>query len=633
MKRILLSALCLLALNASAQTYFSDDFNDGNLNGWTLTDADGDARNWTAALLNYSNGTSTTVMRSASWQNNVPLTPNNWAVSSAIDLSAATGVTQLKWKVSAIDASWDIEKYTVYVGTASDIVSLQGSTTTFAETTLNGVNFLTDRFLDVSAFNGQTIYVAFRHHGVSDQFTIEIDDVKVEKVNPNDAEFVSLTNYAGTYALNSTVNFTGVVKNVGSNNITSMKIEWSVNGGVANSQTFSGLNIAPNATYNFTHSTSWTTSPAGSAEIEFDITEVNGTDDPNENNNSYDVDALVVNEIFAKKVIYEEGTGTWCQFCPRGLVGLKDMGHLYPETFIGIAVHNADPMVNAAYDTGLGNFIGGYPSGLLNRNTTEVDPGLTELQPAFLTEVDKIPSSKIEVSFQSWNQATRQVTFVATSTFALNIADADYNVAAVIVENGVTGTTSGYNQINAYAGGALGPLVDYEGINWSALPNPIPAATMVYDHVGRELLGGWEGISGVIPTNVTYGTQYSTTFTHTLPASQDENEIELVVMIIDNESGQIVNANKVDMSLILLSNENFASQNVKVYPNPTTGLVNINIQEEASLQLVDMTGKVVLSRNLTQGENPIQIDSLSKGVYFAQIKGENVNTIEKIIIQ
>ena len=53
-----------------------------------------------------------------------------------------------------------------------------------------------------------------------------------------------------------------------------------------------------------------------------------------------------------------------------------------------------------------------------------------------------------------------------------------------LTEDGVRRVmTSGYNQVNAYAGNALGPMGGFE-----SLPNPVPAAQMVYDHVARVLL-------------------------------------------------------------------------------------------------------------------------------------------------
>lgn len=185
MKKILLTISAIVAISvANAQTVvWSDNFNDLNISDWTLVDADGDGRNWSAVQITDAFGlpSGTPQLRSASWQT-VPLTPDNWAITPAIDLSAyPVGSTiALNWLVKASDADYDAENYTVYVGTQNTPTSLLTSTTTFSEITLNGVNTLSPRTLDISAFAGNaTVYVAFRHYNVSDQFTMEIDDVAV----------------------------------------------------------------------------------------------------------------------------------------------------------------------------------------------------------------------------------------------------------------------------------------------------------------------------------------------------------------------------------------------------------------------------------------------------------------------
>lgn len=621
----------------NAQTYFSDDFNDGNLNGWTLTDSDGDSNNWSPSSITFPVGGPQSVMRSASWASGLgALTPNNWAVSPAVSLVGATGVTKLKWKVSAIDPDWDIEKYTVYVGTSSVIATLLTSTTTYAETTLNGVNELTERTLDVSAFNGQTIYVAFRHHGVTDQFTIEIDDVKVEKINPNDAELSSLSNINDAYGLNSSVIIGGVIKNNGSNTITSLDVNWSVDGGTPNVYALTGLNIASGATYSFTHPTPWSASPVGTRSLEVNVTNVNSTTDPLMTNNALTKSILVVNEVYAKSVVYEEGTGTWCGYCPRGHVGLKNMYHNHNDgSFIGIAVQNgtSNPMTLAAYDSAISAQISGYPSGLLNRGSEEVDPGQTTIEAAYQEEISKIAVGKIEITSNSWNSTTRQISLNVSAKFALDMAAANYNIAAIVVENGVTGTTSGYNQTNYYAGGSLGPLTDWEGVNWANLPNPVPAASMVYNHVGRALLGGFGGLSGIVPAAVTYNTPYSTTFTHTLPASQDENEIELVAIIIDNATGRIVNAVEVPLNTVL-ANENFQTDlGLKLYPNPSNGIVNVSTIVTSDLSISDVSGKTVFTKNQLLGENEINLSHLQSGIYFVKVKSGSSETTSKLILK
>lgn len=45
-----------------------------------------------------------------------------------------------------------------------------------------------------------------------------------------------------------------------------------------------------------------------------------------------------------KKVWVEEATGTWCGWCPRGEVYMNYLYAKYPEHFVGIAVHQKDPM-------------------------------------------------------------------------------------------------------------------------------------------------------------------------------------------------------------------------------------------------------------------------------------------------
>ena len=158
---------------------WSDDFNDGDVSDWSLVDSDGDGNDWTAVTLTDSGLGSgdVSVLRSFSWITD-PLTPDNWAVSPAIDLTNANQVATLNWKVAAVDADWDVENYTVYVAAGNTVAALEAGLS-FNESTLDGVNTLTDRTLDISSLVGSTIYIAFRHHGVSDQFSMELDDVSV----------------------------------------------------------------------------------------------------------------------------------------------------------------------------------------------------------------------------------------------------------------------------------------------------------------------------------------------------------------------------------------------------------------------------------------------------------------------
>lgn len=186
MKKLLLfGSMLALPFAAYGQTYFFDDFNDENVSNWTRYDVDGDGKQW-ADVFVIKNDVGVPVtpvsLISRSWAG-APLTPNNWIVSPAIDLTAATGAVNLSWKVQCAAAEWDEEKYSVYVSTSSDMAALLASPVAFSETYNDpadaGTQYL--RTLDVSSLVGQTIYVAFRHHDVTDKDFISIDDVTVAK--------------------------------------------------------------------------------------------------------------------------------------------------------------------------------------------------------------------------------------------------------------------------------------------------------------------------------------------------------------------------------------------------------------------------------------------------------------------
>lgn len=177
-------ALAFNSMNAQVQVW-KDDFNDEDVSDWTLYDDDGDGIQFgdIFQIQNNTTGQSVTPISliSRSWQQ-VPLTPDNWAVSPAIDISKAQGTLTLSWITQVAAQSWDQEKYAVYVSTSPDQTSLLASNVQVIETLGQGTNAGTpvNHTLDLTSFIGQPqIYVAFRHYDCTDQDFLSIDDVTV----------------------------------------------------------------------------------------------------------------------------------------------------------------------------------------------------------------------------------------------------------------------------------------------------------------------------------------------------------------------------------------------------------------------------------------------------------------------
>jgi len=343
-----------------------------------------------------------------------------------------------------------------------------------------------------------------------------------------------------------------------------------------------------------------------------------------------------------KVVVGEEGTGTWCQWCPRGAVFMDKFANDFGQYWAGIAVHNNDPMTVADYDAGIGALIGGYPSALVDR-LPEVDP--SGMAPDFFTRLQIAPAAQITAG-ATWNATTRVLNVSVTAVFDQAASDS-YKMLCVLTEDGVTGTTSDYNQSNAYAGGGNGVMGGYE-----LLPSSVPAAQMVYDHVARAITPSFAGSNTCFPSTIAIGDSVTNNYSFTLPAGWDENEIIIIGMLAD-PTGKIDNAAKADITTAV-SNGYVNACNLtigeitpqlddvlRVYPNPasTQVTVEMNVKGESSVQLrlIDMAGKEISARdygtlNVASTVN-IKTASLDAGVYLVELTVNGQKVTKRLVIE
>jgi PKD repeat protein len=76
------------------------------------------------------------------------------------------------------------------------------------------------------------------------------------------------------------------------------------------------------------------------------------------------------------------------------------------------------------------------------------------------------------------------------------------------------------------------------------------------------------------------------------------------------------------------------SSKVSVFPNPTDGILNINLPEnKASVKISNIIGKEVKSFKLTSNENQIDLSSLTPGMYFIEIQLSDSKITSKITIR
>ncbi len=327
----------------------------------------------------------------------------------------------------------------------------------------------------------------------------------------------------------------------------------------------------------------------------------------------------IVESIPPKMVVGEEGTGTWCGWCPEGIVVMEHMAETYPDTWIGIAVHNNDPMVVPEYDAGILNYLSAYPSALIDRSGVPYFPG--QFEEAYLERINKVAPAELMIENQSVTNGV--LTFDVTATFYAMVAN--YRLNAVLVEDYVTGTSAGYNQANFYSGGAFGEMGGFE-----LLPNPIPAADMIYMDVARALPGGWDGVEGSLPEIAYAGETHSFEFSVALDESWDNGNMRIVGMLINNNNGMIQNACvKTDITGVpSLMN----SSEISVYPNPVKDKLNISTKSNADVYLFDINGQLIMLEKSISGAHQMDVSSLENGTYIIKVVSNNQPFVTKVII-
>jgi len=610
-----------IIFSVNAQVVFDENFDavtDGGMpTGWTIFNVDGLTPatnvNWvTDAWVCYAKAGFAIESKcawSTSWYTSAA-TSNDYMFTPAITIPATNPF--LQYLVVAQDPSYPDGYQVLVMTTAPASGNLTTATVlnsyTAAETTP------TLKSIDLSAYAGQSVYLGWRNNS-NDKFLLAVDDVKVVSLANIDAQAVSIN--TNNYVLVGNTNITGTIRNNGVNNITSYDVTYTIDGGAPSAvYSVTGANIALGATATFTHNVPANLA-SGSHTVEVTISNVNGGTDGNTTDNIVSKTVTAISSIPAKRVVGEEATGTWCGYCVRGIVYMDYMAATYPSTWIGIAVHNGDPMVVSAYDTGIGNYIGGYPSGLVDRGV-EADPA--DFEDAYTAAMAKVVPVEVSLDNIYFNYLTRQITYDVVATFVADM-NVDCRINGVVVENDVTGTTSGYNQVNYYSGGSLGAMGGFE-----SMPDPIPAADMHYDFVARALLGGWDGTAGSIPTSVVNGTPYTQSYTYTLPATYDETQIVLVGMVIDQTTGEILNAVQGD---IVLGVEEAHNSDLIVYPNPTSGVLYLYNSVFEKVEVYDSFGQLVIAKTNT---DQIDLSSLANGNYFVKAINNEIVITKQIIV-
>ena len=76
----------------------------------------------------------------------------------------------------------------------------------------------------------------------------------------------------------------------------------------------------------------------------------------------------------------------------------------------------------------------------------------------------------------------------------------------------------------------------------------------------------------------------------------------------------------------VLNTEEFETSSIKLYPNPVVSILNVKTENNLINQpytIIDGLGRVVINGNLNEVGTTINVEQLTKGIYYLKVYGNN----------
>ena len=240
MKRIIiLVGMLFLVCFSEAQTTLVEGFETWPATGWEIFLEGDSTRPWRQDFENISNTGAHSADSNIS--NNQM---DNWLVSPAINVINAN--YELKfWEIYEDISFYD--KSSVHISTGSNNPVDGNYVEVYEASILNTANW-EQRTIDLSTYNGQTIYIAFRHEGTYHQWFV--DDVTVAPASYSDAALLGFNSPIGVSETPGISPVNVELKNFGTTVINDVTISWEVNSISQPTYNATALNLQPGQTIN-----------------------------------------------------------------------------------------------------------------------------------------------------------------------------------------------------------------------------------------------------------------------------------------------------------------------------------------------------------------------------------------------
>lgn len=286
------------------------------------------------------------------------------------------------------------------------------------------------------------------------------------------------------------------------------------------------------------------------AEISAAVSKINGQ--PNKLADKQGKAEILVTpkgKTYFRNALIEEFTGTWCGWCPRGIVAMEYIRENFKDnSIIPIAIHASngdsmrDPMESSSFSQVINDYVTGFPAAIVNRywSATEYLNPYQNLV-SFCQLINTLPAiTKIDAT-ATVDKVNRTLTVDTKTAFTFDYEKAGdrFRLAYAITEDNV----GPYEQTN-YFSGLTSDDLGGEPIpgEWNRYPEEVE---MEYNDVARQL-DRYIGVKGSVPDVIEAGKEYDYSRTITLLDNiKNLDNINVVVYVLNREDGSIENSTMV----------------------------------------------------------------------------------------
>ena len=266
------------------------------------------------------------------------------------------------------------------------------------------------------------------------------------------------------------------------------------------------------------------------------ITQVNGQ--PNESaSNTASGKLITTLEKPTPVPVVEEFTGTWCGYCPYGIVGMDKAHKTFGDNAVLIAVHSGDPMQINEYENIL-NSVSGFPDAWMNRSYSFFPESSTILN-VIKEGMEVFAPATMQLTATWTGSEQTAIQFDTETTFPYNDPDGHFALAYVLTADGLSGSGSSWAQSN-YLRGSSG---DSDMSYWFTAASRV--YNFSYDHVAVAAWGIDNGLEGTINPTLIAGLPQRGRFQANLSANQliqDKSKLNAIALLFDTTTGKIVQA-------------------------------------------------------------------------------------------